>query len=435
MLNQRLLIVALCAALLAACGAESGRTAAPTSAAATPETVDPGGAAAASPAAPTDLPATSAPAEEPTAAAPDAGATAAPPAQADATIDLQLVTGDLRQPIFVTHAGDGSGRLFVVEKGGTIAIVRDGKRAEKPFLDISALVNARGSEQGLLGLAFHPGYKSSGRFFVYYTATNGDNTVARYQVSGDPDSADPASGVVLFAVPDPAPNHNGGMLAFGPDGYLYAGLGDGGSAGDPWGNGQNRGALLGKLLRLDVDKGDPYAIPPDNPWASGGDARGEVWAYGLRNPWRFSFDRATGDLYIGDVGQNQYEEIDFQPAGSKGGQNYGWNIREATHCYQAQSCQAEGLVDPIHEYSHAEGCSVTGGYVYRGAAMPELQGIYLFGDYCSGTIWSLHQTAGQWEPRELLQSKLSISSFGEDEAGELYVTDLGGGLYRMVASQ
>ncbi|HEX9370928.1 MAG TPA: PQQ-dependent sugar dehydrogenase [Roseiflexaceae bacterium] len=420
--HNRYVILILWAGLLAACGPNgpAGRT----------NAAAPG--------------ATGAPAPATVATAAAAGATAiapaaprAPQASGDpnAGIDLRLVSDDVRQPDFVTHADDGSGRLFVVEKGGTIAILRDGKRAAKPFLDITTLVNSSGSEQGLLGLAFHPDYKQNGRFFVYYTAQNGDNTLARYQVSGDPDAADPNSGVVLFAVPDPAPNHNGGMLAFGPDGYLYVGLGDGGSAGDPWGNAQNRGVLLGKLLRLDVDKGDPYAIPPDNPWAAGGDARGEVWAYGLRNPWRFSFDRATGDLYIADVGQYKYEEIDFQPAGAKGGLNYGWNVREGLHCYRDQSCSSEGFVDPIYEYTHDSGCSVTGGYVYRGASFPRLQGTYFFSDYCSGTIWSLRQSApGQWQQRELLQSRLGVSSFGEDQAGELYVTDLGGGVYQVVAA-
>src|SRR5262249_49835320 len=228
---------------------------------------------------------------------------------------------------------------------------------------------------------------------------------------------------------------NGGMLAFGPDGYLYVGLGDGGSAGDPWGNAQNRSVLLGKLLRLKVDGDEPYTIPADNPWPHGEDqARPEIWAYGLRNPWRFSFDRATGDLYIADVGQNAYEEIDFQPAGSTGGQNYGWNIREAAHCFQADSCQTSGLVEPISEYAHDQGCSIIGGYVYRGAAFPALQGLYIFGDYCSGRIWSLSRnTAGQWQQRKLLDSRLSISSFGEDAAGELYVVDLGGAIYRVTA--
>ena len=429
---------------LAACGAQQAGT--PTSAPAPTASSAATGAPAAD--APTAAPAADAPtsapastaAAEPT-GAPAAAPTDAPTAPAPATdgpvsVALELVTKDLKQPVFVTNAGDGSGRLYVVEKAGTIAVVEGSTRAATPFLDITTLVGSGGSEQGLLGLAFHPRYKENGRFFVYYTAKNGDNTVARYQVQADSSAADPQSGVVLFAEADPAANHNGGMLAFGPDGYLYVGLGDGGRAGDPWGNGQNRNALLGKILRLDVDKGEPYGIPADNPWPQGGDARAEVWAYGLRNPWRFSFDRDTGDLYIADVGQNQYEEINLQPAGAKGGLNYGWNVREATHCFRESGCSAEGMVEPIAEYSHDLGCSVTGGYVYRGAALAGLRGRYVFGDYCSGRIWTLHQGSPRsWERSDLIASSASISSFGEDEAGELYLTDLGSNsLFRFAPS-
>jgi glucose/arabinose dehydrogenase len=445
---MRFLLLLFCAAMLAACGGAGGQTAAPTQGAAPAATAvtepAPTGAPNAEPTAepattapnaePTSAP-TAAPNAEPTAAGAAAPTTAAVMGDPNATIELQEVAGKIGRPVFITNAGDGSGRLFVVEKNGTIAILRDGQRIEQPFIDITSLVDSSGSEQGLLGLAFHPDYANNGRFFVYYTASNGDNTVARYQVSADPDQADPASATVLFAVPDFAANHNGGMLAFGPDGYLYAGLGDGGGGGDPQANGQNRSAMLGKLLRLDVDGSEPYAIPRDNPFAADSAARGEIWAYGLRNPWRFSFDRATGDLYIADVGQNQYEEINFQPAGDAGGENYGWNIREAATCFRSDNCQTEGLVDPVHQYDHSQGCSVTGGYVYRGAAFPQLQGHYIYGDYCSGIIWSLMRDAGgQWQSRELLQSGLSISSFGEDEAGELYVADLGGALYQVVSA-
>jgi glucose/arabinose dehydrogenase len=418
--------------LLAACTATQGGAAPST----TPIGRGPATLLATSAPAPTAAPSTSAPAAPTSTARTAAPASSGPTAAGAAGVAIQLekVADDLPLPVFITYAGDESDRMFVVEKKGTISILRDGKRDATPFLDITSLVTSSGSEQGLLGLAFHPDYISNGRFFVYYTAKNGDDTLARYQVSSDPDVADPASGQVLFAVDDPAANHNGGMLAFGPDGYLYAGLGDGGSGGDPWGNAQNRSVLLGKLLRLDVDGDEPYSIPPDNPWPNGQDqARPEVWAYGLRNPWRFSFDRATGDLYIGDVGQNAYEEIDFQPAGSSG-LNYGWNMREAAHCFRSDSCESNGLIDPIGEYAHDEGCSVTGGYVYRGAAFPSLQGLYIFGDYCSGRIWSLSRDdAGQWRQRKLLDSRLSISSFGEDQAGELYVVDLGGGLYRVTS--
>lgn len=417
------------AAFLAACGSSAAST--------------PSSAPAASPAATqaSSAPATEAtspPAEQAT-AAPRATASTDAPTTAAGTgstgIALQMVNDQLTSPVFATHAGDGSGRLFVIEKTGTIAILKDGQRTAAPFLDISSLITDNGSEQGLLGLAFHPKYSENGIFFVYYTASNGDNTLARYKVSSSPDAADPSSGVVMFKQEDPAPNHNGGMLAFGPDGYLYVGLGDGGGAGDTYGNAQNRNTLLGKLLRLDVDKGDPYAIPTDNPWPEGGDARPEIWAYGLRNPWRFSFDRDTGDLYVGDVGQNQYEEIDMQPAGAKGGTNYGWNTREAMHCFRSNSCASDGLVDPVAEYSHDEGCSVTGGYVYRGTAMPGMAGIYLYGDYCSGTIWGLRRDAGgQWQASKLLSSGTNLSSFGEDQDGELYVVDLSGKLYRIVGA-
>ena len=307
-----------------------------------------------------------APAPTQTTAAPSA-ATAAQPnptetAESTGEIQLEKLIDDLNSPVFVTHAGDASGRMFVVEKKGVIAILRDGSRAEQPFLDISDLINSSGSEQGLLGLAFHPDYTSNGRFFVYYTASNGDNTLARYQVSDDPDVADPTSAQVLFAQPDFAANHNGGMLAFGPDGYLYVGLGDGGGGGDPQANGQKRSTLLGKLLRLDVNGDEPYAVPPDNPWSAGADqARPEIWAYGLRNPWRFSFDRATGDLYIGDVGQNAYEEIDFQPAGASGGQNYGWNTREGLHCFGGNTCDASGMIEPISRATPARCPVLTSG--------------------------------------------------------------------------
>jgi glucose/arabinose dehydrogenase len=452
MLIRYVILVALLAVLLAACGADTTPSAATAPAGATSQPAA-GSAATSQPAgptapqeanptaagttAPTDAPrATSAPAD-PSAAAATAAPAASVVTSVDGKVALKLVNGDVRQPVFVTNAGDGSRRLFVVEKGGTIAILSNGQRAQQPFLDITPLVQSSGSEQGLLGLAFHPDYKNNGRFFVYYTARNGDNTLARYQVSSDPNRADAATGVVLFAQADPAPNHNGGMLAFGPDKYLYVGLGDGGAAGDPWGNGQNRNALLGKLLRLDVDKGDPYGIPADNPWPSGGDARPEVWAYGLRNPWRFSFDRATGDLYIADVGQNQYEEIDFQPAGTPGGRNYGWNTREGLHCYRGETCASDGMTDPVAEYSHDLGCSITGGYVYRGAAIAALQGAYIYGDYCSGRIWTLQQgTPNSWTQHDLMKTPYGFSSFGEDEAGELYLTDIGGNaLYQFVANR
>ena len=353
------------------------------------------------------------------------------------TLALEPVLSDFRSPVYVTAPPDGSGRLFVVEQGGTIRIAENGRVLPQPFLDVTALV-VSGGERGLLGLAFHPRYQENGVFFVAYTARgSGDNTVARYRVTADPNRADPASAAILFAIPDFAPNHNGGMLAFGPDGYLYIGTGDGGGGGDPQRNGQNRSTLLGKMLRVDVDGGDPYAVPADNPFVGDREAAAEVWAYGLRNPWRYSFDRATGDLWIGDVGQNAYEEVNRQPGGSRGGENYGWNRMEGLHCFPIGSrCDQSGLVLPVAEYpTQRPECAVTSGYVYRGSREPALYGGYFYADYCSGRIWSLHQGPdGAWVDAELLDSDLQISSFGEDEAGELYLTDLrGGGIYRLTA--
>jgi len=342
------------------------------------------------------------------------------------------IADGLQRPLYLTHAGDGSGRLFIVEQPGRIRLVQNGVLLPDPFLDIAQLVNNSGNEQGLLGLAFSPAYAGNGQFFVNYTDANGDTTIMRYSVSSDPNRADPASARLVLHVKQPYPNHNGGDLVFGPDGDLYIGLGDGGSQGDPNGNGQNLKALLGKMLRIDVNQ-EPYAIPPDNPFVNRADARSEIWAYGLRNPWRYSFDRATGDLYIADVGQDTYEEVNFQPASSKGGEDYGWNFMEGLHHYQGQA--PEGLTAPIAEYSHSEGgCSVTGGYVYRGPSLPGLKGVYLFGDYCSGIIWGLSRTAaGKWQKVKLWSTSFNISSFGEDEAGEVYVVDHGGAVYQIVA--
>jgi glucose/arabinose dehydrogenase len=307
-------------------------------------------------------------------------------------------------------------------------------------VDLSARIRA-GGEQGLLGLAFHPGFAANGRLFVDYTRTgDGATIVSELTAAPDHGSANPATERILLTVSQPFANHNGGQLAFGPDGFLYIGLGDGGSGGDPYGNGQNRQALLGKILRISVDgspaPGKAYAIPNSNPYAAGGISPGaglpEIWAYGLRNPWRFSFDRATGDLYIGDVGQNAWEEIDRQPGGSRGGENYGWNAFEGTHCYSA--CAGVSAVPPITEYSHSDGCSVTGGYVYRGARQPTLNGIYVFGDYCSGTIFTVPAGVGSAAPRPVAASGLNISSFGEGQDGEVFVVDLGGSVYRVVVA-
>jgi glucose/arabinose dehydrogenase len=349
------------------------------------------------------------------------------------TITLTPFVSGLAAPVAIVNAGDGSNRLFVVEQAGRVRLIVGGVLQATPFLDITTRVSCCG-ERGLLGLAFPPGYAAKGHFYVYYTDLNGAITLARYAVAANPDVADPNSGQVLLSVPHARTNHNGGQLAFGPgDGYLYAGLGDGGGAGDPDGNGQNTGTLLGKILRLDVESGvAPYAIPAGNPFASGG-GRAEIWAYGLRNPWRFSFDRQTGDLYIADVGQGLWEEVDYQPGGAAGGANYGWNIMEGAHCYNASSCNPAGLTWPVTEYDHSLGCAIIGGYVYRGSAQPALAGLYFYADECQGRVWGLQQDGGGWQSHQLLRAAINPSTFGEDEAGEIYVADYSGGtLYRVV---
>jgi len=377
------------------------------------------------------------------------------------TIQLQPVAGGFLRPVYVTHAGDGSGRLFVVEQDGLIRILHtDGSVTPTPFLDISSRVlspsDGGGSEEGLLGLAFPPGYPQNGHFYVYYTNQDSNNLVARFRLTGDPDLADPASEEqILFLEHPGAGNHNGGQINFGADGYLYIGTGDGGGGGDPHGNAQNPASLLGKILRIDVEFSKPtadystylpclqknegvgrnaaYLIPADNPFVGMAGYREEIWALGLRNPWRFSFDRQTHDLYIGDVGQNVYEEIDYQPASSSGGENYGWNVMEGNHCYNAATCDTSSKVLPVTEYDHSQGCSITGGYAYRGSAYPAMQGIYLYADYCSGKVWGL-QNDGGWQSMKLLESGLNVSSFGEGESGELYLTDLSGSVYQVTTA-
>jgi hypothetical protein len=352
---------------------------------------------------------------------------ATPPA---ASITLSPIAGGFTQPVAIANAGDGSGRLFIVEQGGVVKIVRNGTVAEKPFLNITSMVTS-GGEQGLLGLAFPPDYGSRKSFYVNYINKTGigNTVIARFDVGSNPDLAVTASRQELLTIVQPFTNHNGGQLAFGPDNYLYIGSGDGGSGGDPLGNAQDTSSLLGKILRLDVLSGPlPYAVPVGNPFGN------EIWAYGLRNPWRFSFDRLTDDLYLADVGQNRREEVNFQAAGSGAGANYGWNIMEGSLCYLLLSCSSEGLTLPVAEYDHNNGdCSVTGGYVYRGSE-PSLRGTYLYGDFCSGRIWGLRRNFSGWENRLLLDSTLQISTFGEDENGELYVADYAtGGIFRINA--
>ncbi|MBI4637763.1 MAG: PQQ-dependent sugar dehydrogenase [Candidatus Rokubacteria bacterium] len=358
-------------------------------------------------------------------------------AQGTVLIALEAIVTGLANPVAIANAGDGWNRLFIALQAGQILIYDSGQLLPNPFLDISSLVSCCG-EQGLLGVAFHPSYASNGFFYVNYTNLAGDTVVARYRVSADANLADPASAVILLTVDQPFTNHNGGQLQFGPDGYLYIGMGDGGSGGDPGNRAQNLGELLGKLLRIDVDGGTPYAIPATNPFVGTPGARGEIWAYGLRNPWRFSFDRLTGDLFIGDVGQESREEVDFQPAGSPGGQNYGWRLMEGSACYDpATNCNNGSLTLPILEYDHSLGCAVIGGSRYRGREFPDLSGTYLYGDFCTGLIWGATETGGAWTSSVLFASGLLISAFGEDESGEVYVAHYGGGtdgaIYRITS--
>lgn len=361
----------------------------------------------------------------------------------DPDVQLVQVATGLVDPVNVTNAGDGSGRIFVVERTGTIRIIENGEVLAEPFLDLSNSVKTDFLEQGLLGLAFHPDYENNGRFYVYYARynANGALTLEEYQVSADnPNVADPQTNRVLFSLADPYFNHNGGTIKFGPDGYLYIAIGDGGSAGDPFDNAQDLSTLFGKILRIDVDGGEPYGIPEDNPFAVAGqilygpsvgepgryhpDGSPEIWMYGLRNPWQFAFDRETGEMFIADVGQNYWEEIHVAEAGV-GGQNYGWDLLEGTHCYPADvtECQPFGEA-PVAEYDHSDGsCSITGIGVYRGEISTDLDGMYFNSDFCSGNLWGLQRDdAGEWQYEVLLDTSLLVTGAGEGEDGELYLT-------------
>jgi glucose/arabinose dehydrogenase len=379
------------------------------------------------------------------------------PAATWPTISTTQIAADLVNPVQVTHAGDGSNRIFIVEQIGRIRIFTN-TLVNQPFLDIQDRVLYSG-EQGLLGLAFPPDFASQGYFYVYYTNKNpnsigynaGDNVVSRFHLSNSPNQADSNSEEIILPLAHPVEtNHNGGQLAFGPDGYLYIGTGDGGGGGDPDENAQDPGSLLGKLLRIDVNNTPtlpvtdahmlylpviprdqsgsaalaPYAIPPDNPFVGQAGYRPEIWALGLRNPWRFSFDRLTGDLYIGDVGQGEREEVDFQPAASSGGENYGWDCREGDLPFEPNNCDpALILTEPVYTYAtHVNGtCSVTGGFVYRGSTYSSMQGIYFFGDYCQGIVKGLQQETGSWVEQDLLPTGMRFLGFGEDEQGGLYI--------------
>lgn len=357
---------------------------------------------------------------------------------AQPALTLELFASGLSAPVDIAHAGDE--RIFIVEKAGRIRIVSpDGSVRNTPFLDIDARVNSSASERGLLGLAFHPDYASNGYFFVNYTNNSGDTRISRFsRDAADPNRADPNSEKILLTVDQPLANHNGGDLAFGPDGYLYIGLGDGGGAGDPNNFSQTTSSLLGKMLRIDVNTTDatPYAIPGSNPFVNNPNVRDEIWNTGLRNPWRFSFDRETGDLWIADVGQNQWEEINFQAAGGAGGENYGWRCYEGAATYNSSGCGPAGqYTAPVHVYDHRSGnCSITGGFVYRGSRHPDLQGHYVYADYCSGMISSLTPDgAGGWKDTNLLDwNDFQLVSFGEDAQGELLTAALGQGvIYRV----
>ena len=334
--------------------------------------------------------------------------------------------------MLLTHAGDGSGLVYVVEQAGVIHRLdpAEPERSEI-FLDIRARVSRERNEEGLLGLAFAPSFGENGRFYVYYSAAAPRRSVlSRFEVGGG-GQGDADSEAVILEVNQPYSNHNGGMIAFGPDGMLYVALGDGGSGGDPQGNGQNIGTLLGSILRIDVGQGAPYVTPADNPFVGRPGARGEIWAYGLRNPWRFSFDRETGELWTGDVGQDAVEEVNIVRRGA----NYGWNVMEGSSCFRAASCEAGGMEEPVAEYGHRLGCSVTGGYVYRGERLPELQGVYLYADFCTGFIWGLrHDGERVTEKGQIAEAPFQIASFGEDEAGEVYILGFDGGVYSFAPS-
>jgi glucose/arabinose dehydrogenase len=351
------------------------------------------------------------------------------------------VANNLSEPVDLASPPGDTARVFIVEKTGTIRILRGGQVLARAFLDISGFVST-GGEQGLLGLAFHPQYASNGKFYVYYTdKADGNIHLVEYLVSSNPDSASATNREILFQDHSLHSNHNGGQVAFGPDGYLYIGLGDGGSGGDPLGNGQNLNVLLAKILRIDVNSGSPYAIPAGNPFQGQTGKRGEIWSYGQRNPWRFSFDRGNGDMYIADVGQERWEEVNYEPAGM-GGRNYGWNRMEGRYCYPpGTTCNQTGLVLPVAEYDHQAGCSITGGYVYRGSLHPELAGTYFYGDYCTGLLRSFRIMNGtaveekDWTRAlrtEAGGAMQGLSSFGLDAAGELYFVLLDGEVYRLM---
>jgi glucose/arabinose dehydrogenase len=343
--------------------------------------------------------------------------------------------GEFRSPVYLT-APAGDPRLFIVEQQGRIQVVKNGRKLSTPFLDISERVRA-GGEQGLLSMAFHPDYRTNGEFFVNFTDRSGDTRVERFKVSSNADVADESSSKLVIGIDQPYSNHNGGLVMFGPDGMLYIGMGDGGAGGDPHRNGQNRNALLGKMLRLNVSRVEPYSIPPGNPFRAASGAKPEIWATGMRNPWRFAFDRATNLLYIADVGQNEIEEINVEPA-TAAGLNYGWNIMEGDRCYRGDGCDRSGLTMPKVVFNHSGGaCSVTGGFVYRGRRIPSIAGHYFYSDYCAGWLKSFRMQNGSVAERRdwIPSSNLGhVVSFGEDAAGELYILSESGFVFRIAGA-
>jgi glucose/arabinose dehydrogenase len=356
-------------------------------------------------------------------------------AAANAQIKIVKLPGNLSNPVDIANAGDGSLRLFVALQGGKIVVYSGGKLLSTPFLNITDLVTCCG-ERGLLSVTFHPNYKTNGFFFVYYTNTSGNLVLARFKVSSNRNIAIKSSKKILLTISHPTnANHNGGKIAFGRDGFLYLSVGDGGGGGDQPNNAQNLGKLLGKILRINVNSGSPYSIPAGNPFANVTGAKKEIWAFGYRNPWRWSFDRANGNMFVGDVGQNLYEEIDFQPASSTGGENYGWRLMEGNHCYNPSSnCNNGSVKLPIIEFGHSTGCSVIGGYVYRGESIPAIVGTYLYSDYCAGNIWGATNASGKWTSSQLLATGFNVSTFGEGEKGALYIAQHaspGGAIYRI----
>ncbi len=353
------------------------------------------------------------------------------PSVAPARIRLEQIGDDFRSPVYVTSP-PGDSRLFVVEQAGRIRIVKNGQTLPEPFLDIASSVRS-GGERGLLSMAFHPDYRANGWFFVNYTDRNGDTHVERFKVTANPDVADPLSFRLILKVDQPYANHNGGLVMFGPDGMLYIGMGDGGNGGDPRGNGQNSHALLGKMLRINVSRAEPYTIPVGNPFADGKDGAPEVWATGLRNPWRFAFDRGAGTLYIADVGQDRMEEVDVAPA-TRAGINYGWNIMEGDNCYRLSSCNRDNLEMPVLTYSHTEGvCSVIGGFVYRGRRVPQITGHYFYSDYCRSWLRSFRYRDGVAGDRRTwdIDDIGHVVSFGEDSSGEMYIVAENGKIFRI----